>query len=111
MLYYLISTKWTGYQDGFLTLWRDNSRGYCWYKQWAGLYNEEEAKAHQCEDVVPIKQDVVDNLWHTIFFDKEDRQVLINTPAVLHILGISSKKLRKDYRSNCPRIYQIDSLK
>lgn len=96
--YYYISTKWTGVNDGFITLWRNNSNGYCWYKAWSGVYNE----LTEGYGIVPVEKSLVDKLWTSVEYDGTTREALLNHDENLKALGVSKKDLQKNYRSSCP---------
>ena len=106
-VFYYISTKWTNKNDGFITLWRKNSSGYCWYKNWAETYEE----MHQEDaDVLTVSATVVDKLWVKVYYDGAEREVLPNNSKTLKVLGLKTKDLLKKYNSNCPEKYLIDDI-
>lgn len=54
---YLVSLKHTNIKDEKFTLWRPNNRGYCWYKEWAGVYKNIENGYHDNDHTIPIDAD------------------------------------------------------
>lgn len=106
-VFYYISTKWTNKNDGFITLWRKNSSGYCWYKNWAGTYEE---MHEEDADVLTVSATVVDKLWVKVNYDGAEREVLLNNTKTLKVLGLKTKDLLKKYNSNCPEKYLIDDI-
>jgi hypothetical protein len=105
-VFYYIS-KWTNKNDAFITLWRTNSAGYCWYKDWAGTYEENYETDYA---VTAVDAKIVDALWQKVIYENQERLVLINDLRTLKALGIKTKDLIKEYQSNCPRKHQINEL-
>ena len=106
-IFYYISTKWTNKNDAFITLWRNNNSGYCWYKNWAGKYEENLEKDY---DNIAIDTDIVDTLWQKVMYDGAERKVLLNDRKTLKALGLETKDLIKKYNSNCPEKYLIEKM-
>lgn len=93
--YFKLSLKWTHKDSKWLTFWRENRSGYCWFKDWCGLYNKEEDDDH----VKHIDADLVANDWIEIEYNGKKQLVLPNTPVIRAKLGIKKKDLisqRKD---------------
>ena|SRR4028119_2040829 len=96
--YYLFSAKWTRKDDSFLTLWRKNGEGYCWRKEWAGIYSEEEAKkCHGQDSTFMIERHLLDPLFIEVDYEGNRIQVVPNTAYHRRILGIikNAPKLRR----------------
>lgn len=106
-VFYYISKKWTNNNDAFITLWRTNSAGYCWYKDWAGTYEENYETDYS---VIAVDAKIVDTLWQKVIYENQERLVLINDLKTLKALGIKTKDLIKEYQSNCPRKHKINEL-
>jgi hypothetical protein len=107
IVFYYISKKWTHKNDAFITLWRTNSGGYCWYKDWAGTYEEDYETDYA---VTAVDAKIVDVLWQKVIYENEERLVLINDLKTLKALGIKTKDLIKEYQSNCPTKLQISGF-
>jgi hypothetical protein len=106
-VYYYISTKWTNKNDGFITLWRKHSNGYCWYKNWAQIYDE----THEPDaDIKAVPATIIDNLWVKVNYDGEEREVLLNVPKTLKALGLKRGNFIKNHASNCPGINDINRI-
>lgn len=61
MKYYKLSVKRTDKKDKYITFWRANNAGYCWWLEWAGEYDEpgSEYELHfvkhvSVDDVTPL---------------------------------------------------------
>lgn len=60
--YYIISTKHTGPNDEFITLWRPDNAGYCYAKEHAGIYEGYKSGYHDVSDI-PVKVEVLGPLF------------------------------------------------
>lgn len=65
----LLSLKWTHKKDKWITFWRKNASGYCWFKEWAG--------------------DKLKGLWIKVNYEGYEREVLPNTLKIRKILGVT----------------------
>lgn len=93
--YLLLSLKWTGKKDAWLTFWRINSSGYCWFQEWCGQYESIEVKPWIDENQERlIDPETVKDHWIEIEYEGVKRMVLPNTEEVLKILGIAKRHLR-----------------
>ena len=110
---YIISTKWTHRNDAFITLWRPDNNGYCWYQAWAGKYDiaswSKVDREHydNCHSTIAIDCEIIDNLFVTVKFDNRIEKILPNTDEVLEILNIDRKLFDKLYPSSCPNIKEL----
>jgi hypothetical protein len=93
--YYIVSLKHTSKGDTALTLWRHNSNGYCWYREWAGVYKEEEKGVIENFENVFVEKEKADSLFALTYpYDDEERTILPNLPEVLQALGLDEKKMK-----------------
>lgn len=99
--FYYISYKWTHPEDAFITFWRENNCGYCWYKDWAGVY-ERICYGDEYGSSITVFKSEVDKLWMDVDFDGAPRKILPNTKEVRKILGLKKKDFYKVHRSGCP---------
>jgi len=91
----LISLKWTNKKDKWFTMWRENSCGYCWFAEWAGFYDVEEArKIHGQDNTIMVDSYLVKHLWKEIEYEGKKRQVLPNTAEVRRELKIQLRDLK-----------------
>ena len=91
----ILSLKWTHRNSNWFTFWRTNSNGYCWFKDWCGLYEKEEDDSH----TKYIDSTLVENDWIKIEYEGKEHLVLPNTSAIRKKLGITKDDLispRKD---------------
>lgn len=96
----ILSLKRTHKNDPWLTLWRTNSSGYCWFKEWAGLYDSKSAHKNLDEENEKIiDTNFVNEFWEEIVYNGEKRLVLPNTNEVLEAIGIDKHHLLKKYPS------------
>lgn len=117
MANYIISKKWTGRKDAFLTLWRPNNSGYCFSDELAGKYTDEKIASnkeyyHHPLNLV-IDETIIKPLLTPVFYENRHLNIIPNTAKNRKLLGIKAKELDKDYAS-CPHInklkkYLIDS--
>jgi hypothetical protein len=99
MEYYIVSLKWTSKADSALTLYRHESNGYCWRKDWAGVFGEE---AKTKDDLtVAISKEIADPLFVKTIYDGEEIMVLPNNKKTLQTLDINSSKMRPKKYRNC----------
>lgn len=97
--YYILSLKWTRPNEAAFVFWRENNNGYCWYREWAGLYSEETVKSHldyydDHESDIAIEASIIDPLWKRCRYDGKEVHLLLNTPEIREKLGIGKKKFR-----------------
>lgn len=99
--YYIISLKWTSLADSWLTLWKEDSRGYTWQKEKAGVYNEEERATFTHDDQIPVEKETVDTLFVKAITEGETILVLPNNPEVCEKLGLNRRKMRPKKYKTC----------
>ena len=104
--YYYISLKHTKKNDAVFTLWGPNHNGYCWYKEWAGIYKKE-CNKNDMNQVKSIKKEIVDKLFETCIYDMKIVSMLMNNESNRRKLKISKKSLL-DIRSS---IHRYDFIK
>ena len=95
--YYIISGKWSHKKDLALTLWRKNNSGYCWRKDWSGVFNEEDAKLIEKPDDILVEASTVDRLWVKMNYEGEEIKAIPNIAPVRKILGITLNDLNKKF--------------
>lgn len=79
--YHIVSLKHTKDKDPYLTLWRENSKGYSWPIAWAGEYDHDRAF-----DIMALDNDnnyaVPVGFLGEIVKDHEDRPCYKNTKQI-----------------------------
>jgi hypothetical protein len=99
-MYYIISLKHTSKGDTALTFWRDKSCGYCWGKNYAGLYSEQEADKIKDDENVPVDKETVDKFWMNAVDFKDEYVAVPNNLNTRYHLGITDKFMKpKKYQS------------
>ena len=100
---YLISTKHTHKNDAFITLWRPDDKGYCWYKDWAGKYDTNEDINSDATSIRGIDCEKIDNLFVKVKYENEIREILSNTKEVRKVLNLTIKDFYRLHQSVCPK--------
>lgn len=104
---YIISLKWTHKDDQYLTLWRKNNKGYCWYKEWAQVYDQDQIQ-YNSEEQIFVSEQILQPLWKEIQIDhpicRENIEpnsyyILPNNQQVLQALSIKRSDLIKKHPS------------
>jgi hypothetical protein len=92
-MYYIISLKHTNKREKFITLWRPNNAGYCFAKEYAGVYDEIEEGYHNGEGQLPIKISDAEPLFvkDEKYFDAP-LHAIPNTKNVLDLLNVKWDK-------------------
>lgn len=110
---YIISKKWTGRKDAFITLWRPNSAGYCFSQECAGKYEAQKVESHPEHYHHPLNavadESTVNPLFVKVMYDNREIHVVPNTAQNRKLLGIKLKELDRFYRSG-PEISQLKNL-
>jgi hypothetical protein len=88
--YFYISLKHTKRNDAVFTFWGPNNAGYCYYKEWAGLYDVP-YKNEKC--VKSIDREIIDSLVETCIYDNKIVSFLLNNEANRRKLKITKKLL------------------
>ena len=99
--YYIISLKHTSRADSAITLWRKNSGGYCWYQDWAGLYNDSDRPGRSDGENVFVEKDIADKLFKMTVYGGEVRMVLPNAVNVWNELELSPKVMKAKKYATC----------
>lgn len=86
MKYYIASLKNTKKSEPYITLWRPNNAGYCWFKDMAGVYLEIEDGYHNSGDSVPISSEIADQLFTEVTYDGRKQLAILNTPRNITII-------------------------
>ena len=95
--YYIISGKWTHKKDKALTLWRKKAAGYCWRKDWAGLFDEDYVKGFNGADAIPIKKEIVDSTFMKMNYEGTEILAIPNIASIRKHLGITLNHLKKKH--------------
>lgn len=95
MNYYIISLKHTGKNDRFITLWRPDNAGYCWFKENAGLYDGYEKGYHDSCNNLPVPEEVANLAFSAIEYEGSKVTAILNTLGNRKILGIKKTQLGK----------------
>lgn len=89
---YIISLKHTNKGDQFITLWRPNDAGYCWFKEDAGKYAKPKKDYHDSDDSIPITFEDAEKLFILITYDGELKHCIPNCSAVWKQLCVKMVK-------------------
>jgi len=92
--YYLISLKWTYPSSGAFTLWRKHAQGYCWYKEWAGLFENNIKNYDDGYDTVAVERAIIEPHFVDCVYEGKIVSLLLNTPKIRKIIGIKKSQLR-----------------
>lgn len=93
--FYLLSLKWTYPNSTAFTLWRDAGSGYCWYKEWAGLYSDRDVNnVADGFDTIAVPADLVKSDWVKAEFDGGVYCFLLNTPEIRRKIVIERNQLQ-----------------
>jgi hypothetical protein len=96
----LLSLKWTNKKDNWFTFWREKSAGYCWFKDWAGLYDIEKAReTHGHDNTIMVDSFLIKHLWKEIEYEGKKREILPNTEEVREALSIQLRDLKALHRT------------
>lgn len=94
MVYYFISLKHTKKEDEYVSLWRPDSKGYCYQKKDAGIYEQKDVdllKDLDHNDTMPIEVYGLDPLFITVTDHGKELQRVPNCKAVWNMLGVTFK--------------------
>lgn len=94
-MYYIISLKHTRLEDGYITLWRPDNRGYCYAKEDAGVYMEIKEGYHNCDgDSLPIEVEKLEGFFinSDIVSHNQVKRCIPNYKQVWDALGLKMTK-------------------
>ncbi len=86
MKYYIISLKYTERSEPYITLWRPNDAGYCWFKDMAGIYTDIYEGYHRSGDSIPVAAAIVDQLFTEVTYEGKKRLAILNTKTNMAII-------------------------
>jgi hypothetical protein len=99
--YYIISTKHTYPNDEVFTFWGENSNGYCWFKTWAGIYDEESIVTYrnrESEGLYIVASKTLRPFWKSAIYapcyDNLIVSVLPNTEDIRKVLLLKKEDLK-----------------
>ena len=95
--YYIISAKHTHVRDKWISFWRPDGKGYCWFKEWAGLYDDAGDETDRRHGEIHVEAEVVDHLWIKINYEGTERFVILNTPDNRSALDIQIGELKESW--------------
>lgn len=98
--YYIVSLKHTSRGDSAITLWRHNGSGYCWYRDWAGVYSEINPLNADSLNIF-VDKEIADPLFKQTTYDGENRMVLPNMPGVWAALNLNPKLMKAKKCRSC----------
>ena len=107
---FIVSLSSTSKTDAVLSLWRTKNSGYCWYREWSGVYDECELMCGYCNEVV-VPCSAVEKYWRQAIYDKMVVTLLPNTPAVRKACGIKKSELNGSASIHTHQIVWWDELK
>lgn len=93
-MYYLLSYEKTHKEDIAFTFWRTSQRGYCWFKEWAGVYDK--AIALECSHLnrtMTIHKNSLEELWTYAIYEDKAYHVILNTDENRKLLNINLQYL------------------
>lgn len=73
--YYKVSFKHTIRGDDWMSFWRHNNNGYCWFKEWAGIYFEDELEETTL-DYAMIETSKFAGMWDSVQYEGMARRVV-----------------------------------
>lgn len=78
--YYILSLKHTNKDDVWLTFWRPEERGYCWFKDWAGMYEllNPNPLVFERDSCVYVSENLLADMWTPVYYEEEIRLVVFN---------------------------------
>lgn len=100
--HYIFSGKWTHVKDAWLTFWRPNHAGYCWYKTWMGTYPapfRKDAVQDRAHGQIHLQIVDVSKLFVKVEFEGEIREVILNTVENRKALGLHKHELKASSRT------------
>jgi len=90
-MFYKISLKWTRVHDEWITFWRKDNSGYCWFLEWAGEYEEEPNDSDTI--LVPVMK--IADIGEIAHYEGKKVCVVKNSIENRRILGIKKSQLKK----------------
>jgi hypothetical protein len=90
--FYIVSIKHTRQGDEFITLWRPNSRGYCWFKQDAGTYDLSEIGYYDNDGNFSISEEKANSLFSEVEYEGQKKLGIKNNIFTRKLLGIKNDK-------------------
>lgn len=88
MPYYIICLTHTQRPHNFITLWRPDNGGYCYAKEFAGLYDVPEPGYHDSDYNIPLSEEDANRLFIRVKYDGVLRDMIPNCKAVWDELGV-----------------------
>lgn len=96
----IVSLKWTHKDDKWISFWRTNQAGYCWYQSWCGLYDPSDTKSitrnGTSDEALAIHADTLKDHWIKVEYEGQERKVIPNNEETLKILGITKDQFIKN---------------
>lgn len=83
---YIVSIKHTKKSEPYITLWRPNNAGYCWFKGMAGTYDEIEDGYHRSDDSILISDTLADELFTEVVYEGKKHSAILNTKRNMLII-------------------------
>ncbi|MAO66222.1 MAG: hypothetical protein CL666_14600 [Balneola sp.] len=99
MKYALLSLRWTHKNDDFITFWRHDAKGYCWFKAWMGRYSIVRSAQHSSDRTKRVSFEVLEPFWQEVSYEGKIRYVIPNTAEVREVMGIKSEDFQREYPS------------
>jgi hypothetical protein len=95
--YYIVSIKHTSKGDNAITLWRADSSGYCFRKDWAGLYTKSQIGFIDMRETenVAILASSADKLFASALYDGQDIECLENSESVREAFNLNYDKMKQ----------------
>ena len=109
--YYIISLRHTHKKDSAITFYRSKRAGYCWFQEWAGIYEKDEAEAiEDFEHTIKVSAAAANKFMVVTRYEGVDRLILPNTPEVRAALKLPFKRFAAHHRSCHMAIPESQSL-
>lgn len=107
--YYILTFRYTHKKDIWLSFWRPDNVGYCWYKDWAGIYLRYDTEDFIRENTMYfIKAEIVDALWEPVFYENKIQYVIFNSLKNIEALNIMRVQLKGYYPTRLGFYQRID---
>ena len=90
--YYIVSLYHTMKHHDYITLWRPNNASYCYYKEWAGVYETVDEGYHNSDRNMAVECSVLDEMFVPVTYDGQPKSMILNCKKNWDILGVKMTK-------------------
>ena len=93
-MHYIISLYHPQHSAMFLTLWGPDNKGYCYSKEYAGIYENPEPGYHNSDDKIPISVEEAEKVFISYPSDGKMIQAIPNCKAIWNLLNVKRNRYR-----------------